>query len=217
MSDRSDDRSDAVSSADATPGKQSLPASLVADLRVGLGTHRPYAGLAAALLLVAIPAGWLLGRQGRPVASLPLPMTGNALYPQELPLLTILESDTELLALLLVGALTAGALTVVGLLTQGLLVGSFLGASAGTLGPAYLAISVLPHALPRAVAFVLAAAIGFRLVACAFGWLFGVREQFQRPAEWRQAGLVLALAWLWLVVSALIEAFVTFRLLDALF
>jgi uncharacterized membrane protein SpoIIM required for sporulation len=186
-------------------------------LQAGLLTHRYYAVAAVVVLLAGILGGWLLQSRGVALSTLPLPRTGSALYPQEQSPGAILGAETETVSLLVVGALTGGVLTVVGLLTQGLLVGSFLGASAGELGVGYLLVSVLAHGLLRALAYALAAAVSFRLVACALAWLFGRRERFQRPVEWRQAGAVLAFAWLCLAVSALIEGVVTVRLLDALF
>jgi len=169
------------------------------------------------VLVLSIPVGWLLQSRGTPPSDLPLPRTGSALFAQQQELLAILGSDTEALALLVVGAATAGVLTVVGLAAQGLFLGSFLGVSVDSLGVGYLVVAVVPHALPRAVGFALAAAVSFRLVACALAWLFGWREQFQTAAEWRRVGVVLALAWLFVALSAVVEALVTFRLLEVLF
>jgi len=213
----SDENERTTDSADGTAVTDSDGPPRVGLLLVaGLRAHRYYAAAAGAVLLAGIPAGWLLQEGGVALSTLPLPRPGSVLYPQQRSLLGIFGDGTELFSLLVVGAGTAGALTVVGLLTQGLLVGSFLGASAESLGVGYLALSLLPHGLFRAAAFVLAAAVSFRFVACGFAWAVGRRERFQYPVEWRQAGLVLAVAWLCLAVSALIEVAVTFRLLDLL-
>lgn len=217
MTESGDDERTTDSAADASkPPSDGAGQRAGLLLLTGLRAHRYYAAAAAVVLLAAIPAGWLLQAGGVALSTLPLPRTGSVLYPQQRSLLSILGPGTEMLSLLVVGAATAGALTVVGLLTQGLLVGSFLGAS-GSLGVGYLTLSLLPHGLFRVAAFVLAGAVSFRFVACGFAWAVGRRERFQYPIEWRQAGLVLALAWLCLAVSALIEVTVTFRLLDLVF
>lgn len=197
--------------------ERSRPATLAAEVGAGLAVHRRYAVVAVVALLSGIPAGWALQASGRQLSALPLARTGNAPYPQGASVPAILESDTELFALLVVGTLTAGLLTVVGLFTQGVLVGFFVGSSAGELGAGYLLVSVAPHGLPRLVGFALAGAVGFRLLAAGIARLVGWREQVYSSLEWRRAGLVLGFGWLWLAVAAVIEAHLTSRLVELLF
>jgi len=214
--ERSHDGQRSDSPADSTDSGDTSLDRLGLDIRIGLAAHRPYAIVALGIFLCSMPAGWLLQSVGIGRGDLLLPWTGNAMYAQDLPLGVILGADTELFSLLVVGALTGGVLTVVGLASQGLYVGLFLGSSASELGAGYLVVSVVPHALPRALGFALAAAVGFRLVACGGAWMLGRRERVQFPREWRQAGLLLALSWLLVALSGLIEAFLTFRLLALL-
>lgn len=187
------------------------------DLRRGLATHLPYAALAGTVLVGSVLAGALFLNDGAGLSSLPLRGITSNVFPEERPALELLGADADLFSLLAVGAVTVGFLTGIGLVTQGLVTGYLLAASAGDLGPAFLFVAVVPQGLPKLFGFVLAAAVSFRLVAAGVSRLLGLRNRFLDDEEWRRTGLVLGCGALSLAVAALIEAHVTFRLIEQLF
>jgi uncharacterized membrane protein SpoIIM required for sporulation len=202
---------------DDLPSASGLPSAVQTDLRAAWLAHRPYVFVSALFLFGSMPVGVLFWQRGRGISDLPASPLASKLLPQQFSVRTLLGNNTELFSLLVVGALTLGILTAVGLLVQGIVAGYFLAVSAGQYGTGLLTVAVVPHGVPMFAAFVLAAAISFRLVVCTLGRLVGARTQTLGTDEWRQAGLLLACAWLVLLASALIEAHVTFWLTETLF
>lgn len=202
---------------DELPSASRLLAALRRDLRAAWLAHRPYVFVSALFLLGSMPVGVLLSQRGGGVGDVPASPLASKLLPRQFSARTLLGDNMELFSLLVVGALSLGILTVVGLFAQGIVAGYFLAGSAGQYGTGLLAVAIVPHNVPMFAAFVLAAAISFRLVVCTLGRLVGTRPQTLETEEWRQAGLLLACAWLVLFAAALIEAHVTFWLTETLF
>ncbi|MEF8938136.1 MAG: stage II sporulation protein M [Halovenus sp.] len=199
------------------PSASHLLAALQGDLRAAWLAHRSYVFGSTLLLFGSMSAGVLFWQRGRGVSDVPASPLASQLLPRQFSVTTLLGDNMELFSLLVVGALTLGILTAVGLVAQGVVAGYFLAGSAGQYGTGLLAVAIVPHNVPMLAAFVLAAAISFRLVVCTLGRLVGARPRTLTTDEWRQAGLLLACAWLVLLGAALIEAYLTFWLTDFLF
>lgn len=202
---------------DEWPSASRLLAAVRTDLRAAWLAHRPYVFVSALFLFGSIPVGVLFSRRGGGVSDIPVSPLASQLLPRQFSATTLLGDNMELFSLLVVGALTLGILTAAGLVAQGMVAGYFFAVSAGRYGTGLLAVAIVPHGVPMFAAFVLAAAISFRLVVCTLGRLVGARPQTLETAEWRQAGLLLACAWLVLLAAALIEAHLTFWLTETLF
>jgi uncharacterized membrane protein SpoIIM required for sporulation len=202
---------------DELPSASRLFAAVRSDLRAAWLAHRRYVLVSALFLVGSIPVGGLFSQRSSGISDVPAAPLASKLLPRQFPATTLLGDNMELFSLLVVGALSLGILTAVGLLAQGIVAGYFLATSAGQYGTGLLAVAVVPHNVPMFAAFVLAAAISFRLVVCTLGRLVGARRRTLDTDEWRQAGLLLACAWLVLFAAALIEAHVTFWLTETLF
>ncbi len=202
---------------DSEPPAGSLLGRLRRDLRDGIAVHLPYALASALLVCCSVIAGALSQTVGSgQLARLPLTELASSVLTQEKPVAALVQADTELLAVLVIGALTLGAATALGLIAQGVVVGIFFGSSIGTIRPVVALVAVAPHGLVKLLGLALAAAVSFRLVARALAVLVGVHGQYLTNREWRQAGLVLGLAWVTLLLAAVIESFVTLRLIRLL-
>lgn len=201
---------------DERPSASRLLGAVRRDLRAAWLAHRPYVGVSALFLLGSMPVGVVFWQRGRGLSDVPASPLASKLLPQQFSARTLLGNNMELFSLLVVGALTLGILTAAGLVAQGIVAGYFLAVSVEQYGTGLLAVAVVPHGVPMFAAFVLAAAISFRLVVRTLGRLVGARPQTLGTDEWRQAGLLLACAWLVLLAAALIEAHVTFWLTETL-
>lgn len=201
---------------DAEQARELLDA-LRCDLREGVASHLPYAAVSGALVALSVPIGAVFIGNGSELSGLPLSSFVSVVLPQERTATELLGSDMDLFSLLVIGAVTLGVLTVLGLVTQGLVAGYFIAASLGDLGPGLLVVALVPHGLPKLFGFALAAAVSLRLVGAGIGWLVGFRGRFLDNREWRQTGLVLLCGFLSLGLAALIEAHLTFRLVELLF
>ena len=186
------------------------------DTRDGLAAHLPYAAFSALLLALPIPAGAVFVESPDDRAGLPLSAVAGVVFPRDGTAVGLLETDLDLFALLLFGAVSLGGLTVVLLVSQGLVAGYFVAASAGQLGSGFLFVALVPHGVPKLVGFALAGAVSFRLVARTAAWVAG-RRRFLDDREWRQTGLVLLCGFCSLALAALIEAHVTLWLARTLF
>ncbi|MFW5974417.1 MAG: stage II sporulation protein M, partial [Natrialbaceae archaeon] len=99
----------------------------------------------------------------------------------------------------------------------GVLVGNlgwFVGADVGV---DYLLVGLLPHGIFELPALFVAAGVGFRLLHRAVQRLLGRRDALVSKPYLRRTALLVLVAWLALVLAAVIEATVTGALLDALF
>ena len=202
---------------DVWPAASRLLTVVRSDLRAAWLAHRPYVFVSTLLLVGSMPVGVLFWQRGRPVSDVPASPLASQLLPRQFSATTLLGDSMELFSLLVVGALTLGILTAVGVVAQGIVAGYFLAVSTGQYGTGLLTVAIVPHNVPMFAAFVLAAAISFRLVVCTLGRLLGARPRTLTTDEWRQTGLLLACAWMVLLGAALIEAYLTFWLTDLLF
>lgn len=206
-----------MASGDGEPPAGSLLRSLRRDLRDGIAVHLPYALCSALLVCCSVVAGTLSQSLGAGrLARLPFTELASSTLSQDQPVLALLRADTQMLSVLVVGTVTVGLATALGLVAQGVVVGIFLGSSVGTISPGLAVVAVAPHGLVKLLGVALAAAVSFRLVARGLAVLVGYHGRYLDNREWRQAGLVVGLAWLTLACAAVIESLVTVWLVELL-
>ncbi len=202
---------------DSEPPAGSLLGRLRRDLRNGIAVHLPYAFFSALLVCCSVVAGVISQTVGTGrLARLPFTELASSTLSQDQPVLALLRADTEMLSVLVVGAVTLGLATALGLIAQGVVVGIFFGSSIGTISPGLAVVAVVPHGLVKLLGVALAGAVSFRLVARGLAVLVGHHGRYLDNREWRQAGLVVALAWVTLACAAIIESLVTVRLVELL-
>jgi len=159
----------------------------------------------------------LFWRRSFDVSQLPGFYRVGPVFPQHGSLTVILGEHIGFLSLLVAGVFTLGVLTAAGLVTRGAVTGYVLAPSLGEVEVSVLVVALFPHGIIIAFAFVLTAAISFRIVVCALGRVAGLRAEFLSPAEWRQVGLLLFCAWLLLVVGVVLEVYLSLALAEWLF
>jgi hypothetical protein len=200
-----------------TDGSASGLDRLRGDLKHAIAVHLPYAFVSALVVCCSVVAGTLSQSMGSGrLARLPFTALASSTLSQDQPVLALLRADTELLSVLVVGAVTLGLATALGLVAVGVVVGIFFGSSIGTISPGLAVVAVAPHGLVKLLGVALAAGVSFRLVARGLAVLVGYHGRYLDNREWRQAGLVLALSWLTLACAAVIESVVTVRLVELL-
>ncbi|WP_408956726.1 stage II sporulation protein M [Natrinema sp. 74] len=185
--------------------------------------HRRYVGFAAGLFAVGIVIGIALLAAGYNLLEIIQEAIGEPLFPDigsrsraELAQFLLLNNSRAFIFSIL-GALTLGLLTAWAMLFNGVIVGNVGASVAGEIGIGYILVGLLPHGIFELPALFVAAGVGFR-----FLYRIGQRVRGSRDAIvtksylYRTAVLVLA-AWLLLAVAAVVEAFVTPALLEALF
>lgn len=194
-------------------GSTETPWVLVRDLRDGLAVHLPYALFSAVLVCCSVVAGTLSQSVGSgQLARLPFTRLASSIITQDRPLVGLVRTDTEFVSVLVVGVVTLGAITALGLVAQGVVVGLYFGSSLGAVSPGFLVVAIAPHGVVKIAGLALAAAVSFRLVLRALAVLVGQQPRYLTNREWRQAGLVVVMAWLIVVLAAVIESAVTVRL-----
>lgn len=202
---------------DSEPPAGTLFGRLRRDLRDGIAVHLPYAVFSTLLVCCSMIAGVLSQSLGAGrLARLPFTQLASSTLSQDQPVGALLRADTEMLAVLVVGAVTLGLATALGLVAQGVVVGIFFGSSIGTISPGLAVVAVAPHGLLKLLGVSLAAAVSFRLLVRGLAVLVGYHGRYLDNREWRQAGLVVALAWVTLACAAVIESVVTVRLVELL-
>ena len=186
---------------------------LARDLRNGLTVHLPYALFSVVLVCCSVVAGTLSQSIGSGrLARLPFTRLASSILTQDRPLVALVRTDTEFVSVLVVGVVTLGAITALGLVAQGVVVGLYVGSSIGAVSPGLLLVAVAPHGVVKVAGLALAAAVSFRLVLRALAVLVGRQPRYLDNREWRQTGLVVVLAWLIVLLAAVIESVVTVRL-----
>ena len=185
--------------------------------------HSRYVGFAAGLFAVGILIGIALMAAGYNLLEIIQEAIGQPLFPDisdrsrvELARFLLVNNSRAFL-LSILGALTLGLLTAWSMLFNGVIVGNVGAYIASDIGVGYILVGLLPHGIFELPALFVAAGVGFRFLYRIGQRVRGSRDAvFTKPYLYRTAVLVLA-AWLLLLVAALVEAFVTPALLEALF
>lgn len=192
-------------------------------LRDGWDEHSRYVGFAAGLFAFGIVVGIGLMAAGYNLLEIIQELVGQPLFPDigdqsRIELMRfLLVNNTRAFVLSIVGALTLGLLTAWAMFFNGVIVGNVGAFVTSNVGLGYILVGLLPHGIFELPALFIAAGVGFRLVYRIGQRLRGSRDAiFTKPYLYRTAVLVLA-GWLLLAVAAVVEAFVTPALLEALF
>jgi stage II sporulation protein M len=168
-----------------------------------------YVPVATLVLGVSTVAGFLLGN-AVPLESIPMPegSGGDSVFP---PLTTVDLAVNNLVAMvvMLLGAVSLGLMTLFALLLNGLVIGAVLGLALQTLDPLVVLALLVPHGILEIPAFLIASAVGLRFARLTVRYVRGLETDLVTRRDLREAGWLVAVAALLIVVAAYIEANVT--------
>ncbi|WP_324661556.1 stage II sporulation protein M [Haloarcula sediminis] len=174
---------------------------------------RLYVPVAALILGASTVAGFLLG-SAVPIEALPTPESGA---PSPFPALTTADLAVNNLVAMLalaLGAVSLGLVTVFGLVLNGLLIGAVVGIAVQQVDPLVVAMLILPHGVLEIPALLVASAVGLRFARLTVRYIRGLEERLLTRRDLREAGWLLAISALLIVVAAYIEANVTIELAE---
>jgi len=173
-----------------------------------------YVPVAALILGVSTVAGFLLG-SAVPVESLSTTESGGSspLFP---PLTTLGLATNNLTAMLvlLLGAVSIGLVTLLGLVVNGLLIGAVVGIAVQQVDPLVVAMLIVPHGVLEIPALLIASAIGLRFARRTVRYIRGLEPDLVTRRDLCEAGWLVAVAAVLIVVAAYIEANVTLELAE---
>ncbi|QLK24462.1 stage II sporulation protein M [Natrinema zhouii] len=185
--------------------------------------HSRYVGFATGLFAFGILVGIALMVAGYNLLEIIEELVGEPLFPDiggqsrtELARF-LLVNNTRAFLLSILGVLTLGLLTVWAMVFNGIIVGNLGAVVASNVGIGYILVGLLPHGVFELPALFIAAGVGFRLLYRVGQRLRGSRNAILTRRYLYRTGLLVLVGWLLLVVAAIIEAFVTPALLEALF
>lgn len=179
--------------------------------------HWPYFKLSVVLFLVGSIIGAILITIGVDLfAALGFEEIGDAL-PDEITTMTILVNNTVVFLLALVGLFSFGLLSALILVFNGVVVGYVVLPAIQEVGIGFAIVAIVPHGIPELSAFFVATAVVFRLLHRFIQMIRDQRERLLDPGDGRRIGLLLVVAWIVLAVAAVIEATVTFWLVETLY
>jgi len=174
---------------------------------------RLYVPVAALVLGVSTVAGFLLG-SAVPVDSLPA-VEGGGTGP--FPALTTVDlavNNLVAMVALSLGAVSLGLVTVLGLVLNGLLIGAVVGIAVQQVDPLVVGMLIAPHGILEIPALLVASAVGLRFARLTVRYIRGLEERLVTRRDLREAGWLLAVSALLIVVAAYIEANLTLELAE---
>lgn len=192
-------------------------------LRESLQEHRWHVGFATALFTVGILIGIALAAAGVDLLELFMEYTGEGLFPEaededfELTARFFIVNNTLPFLMSIVGAITLGVLPFWIMLFNGVVVGNLLSTIAPVVGVDYIVVGILPHGIFELPALFVAAGVGFRIVHRFGQRVLGHREAFITRRYVYRTGVLVLVAWVILLIAAVIEAHLTPFLLEELF
>jgi len=174
---------------------------------------RLYLPVAALVLGASTVAGFLLG-SAVPIDSLPT-AEGSASSP--FPALTTVDlavNNLVAMVALSLGAVSLGLVTLFGLVLNGLLVGAVVGIAVQQVDPLVVALLILPHGVLEIPALLVASTVGLRFARLTVRYIRGLEETLVTRRDLREAGWLMALSAVLILVAAYIEANVTLVLAE---
>jgi stage II sporulation protein M len=170
---------------------------------------RLYVPLATLVLGASALVGFLLG-SAVPVEALPTPQNPgqNGIFP---PLTTVDIAVNNLVAMtvILLGAVSLGLVSLFGLVLNGLLIGVIVGIAVQELSPLVVLALLVPHGILEIPALLVAAAIGLRFARLTVRYIRGLEADLVTTRDLREAGWLVAVCAVLIVVAAYIEANLT--------
>lgn len=169
-----------------------------------------YVPVAALVLGVSTVVGFFLG-SFVPVESLPAPgETGsNPFFPAELTTYSIAVNNLVALGIMLLGAVSLGIATVFSLALNGLLIGAVVGIAVQQASPVAVFALIAPHGVIEIPALLIVAAIGLRFGRLTVRYLRGKETVLVTERDLREAGWLLVVAIVLILIAAYVEANVT--------
>ena len=174
---------------------------------------RLYVPAAALVLGVSTIAGFVLG-SAVPLESLPAAAGGGSgPFP---PLTTVDLAVNNLVAMLalLLGAVSLGLVTLFGLVLNGLVIGVVIGIAVQQVDPLVVAMLLVPHGVLEIPALLVASAVGLRFARLTVRYIRGLEATLLTRRDLREAGWLVAMSALFIVVGAYIEANLTLELAE---
>ena len=170
---------------------------------------RLYVPLATLVLGASALVGFLLG-SAVPVEALPTPQNPgqNGIFT---PLTTVDIAVNNLVAMtvILLGAVSLGLVSLFGLVLNGLLIGVIVGIAVQELSPLVVLALLVPHGILEIPALLVAAAIGLRFARLTVRYIRGLEADLVTTRDLREAGWLVAVCAVLIVVAAFIEANLT--------
>jgi len=173
-----------------------------------------YVPVAVAILGLSGLVGFTLG-SAVPIDSLPTP-TGTdsgGIFP---PLTTVDLAINNLTAMLvmLLGAVSLGLMTVLALVVNGLLIGAVVGIAVQRLAPLVVLALIAPHGVLEIPALLIVSAVGLRFARLTVRYIRGLEDELVTRRDLREAGWLVAVSALLIVVAAYIEANLTIEIAE---
>ncbi len=174
-----------------------------------------YVPVAALLLGVSTLAGYLLG-SAVPLESLPTAEQAgsNPFMPAELTTVTIAVNNLVAMFVMLLGAVSLGIVTVLSLVLNGLLIGAVVGLAVQQVEPIVVAALIVPHGIIEIPALLIVAAVGLRFARLTVRYLRGLEAQLVTERDFREAGWLVAVAAVMILVAAYVEATMTLEIAE---
>jgi len=174
---------------------------------------RLYVPVAALVLGASTVVGFVLG-SAVPVESLPTAGGGGT---GPFPALTTVDLAVNNLVAMLalsLGAASLGLITLLGLVLNGLLIGAVVGIAVQRVDALVVAMLIVPHGVLEIPALLVASAVGLRFAWLTVRYIRGLEETLVTRRDLREAGWLLAVSALLILVAAYIEANVTLELAE---
>ncbi|MBX0346902.1 MULTISPECIES: stage II sporulation protein M [Haloarcula] len=174
-----------------------------------------YVPVAALLLGVSTAVGFLLG-SAVPIESLPTAPEGgsNPFFPDELTTYSIALNNLLAMFIMLLGAVSLGSVTVVGLVLNGLIIGAVVGIALQQVEPIVVAALILPHGVIEIPALLIVAAVSLRFARLTVRYFRGLEDELVTERDVREAGWLVAVAVVMILVAAYVEATITLEIAE---
>lgn len=177
-----------------------------------------YFPVATLVLAVSVVVGFYLGSL-LPVETFADPSAGGGstpFVPDTLTTYTIALNNLVAMLVFLLGAVTLGAVTVLGLVLNGLLIGAVVALALTQTDPIVVAALLVPHGIIEIPALLLVSAVGLRFGWLTIRYLRGLEDDLLTERDLVEAGWLVAIAAVLIVVAAYIEANLTLELANQL-
>ncbi|WP_254280152.1 stage II sporulation protein M [Haloarcula marina] len=174
-----------------------------------------YVPVAALVLGASALAGFALG-SAVPLESFPTAPASesDAFFPMELTTTAIAANNLVAMLVMLLGAVSVGIVTVFGLVLNGLVIGAVVGLAVQQVDPLVVAALLVPHGVIEIPALLVVAAIGLRFGRLTVRYLRGLEDELLTERDLREAGWLVAIAAVMILVAAYIEATVTLEIAE---
>lgn len=208
-------------------GIQAARQTIAETLATAWGEHRRHVWFATGLFGLGVVFGLALLAAGVDLLEVVVELLEDEFFPEadtetenaefDLTASFFIVHNTQPFLISIAGALTLGILTAIVMVFNGLIVGNIGGSMAGAAGIDFVIVGLVPHGIFELPALFIAAGVGFRLFHRFVDRVRGTHDRFLSRDYISRTLVLVAFAWLLLVLAAFVEAYVTPVLLEALF